>query len=203
LFANENDIYRDVIEALSIATNETNNNDEKISSLKRKRTSLVTKRDNLTEVLERCGASADNLDSIINKISKYSEQIRSYDDEIARFESVKIDDDYKEKQIELVKKAINQLKNFDVIDRERLLTYIHKIIVYPTGNIDIIINTFVPIENPARPNESSSTEDPRKAIPYCVDYDLLMSTFEHTIIVGPKGNKVPQTITVRCFLKTE
>ena len=203
LFSNENDIYQDVLDALSKATAESSDNEERISVIKRKRATLVTKRNNLTDVIEQCGTTAENLDSIIQKISTYSEQIKNCDKEIAKLEAIKLDDSFKDNQIKKVQLAISQLKRFDQIDRDRLLTYINRIIVYPDGNIDIIINTLVPIENPARPNEPSSMEDSRKAMPYCTDYDLLMSSFEHTVIVGPKGNKTPKTIKVRCFLKTE
>lgn len=117
------------------------NCDNDIEKLKRQRTSLESKIDNLVSTLSEGGLTEAGKERIKSSINSISEDLDKLTEVIQDKENNKLDDSYVSDKIKEISNAIEELKNFTTIDRERILNYVERIELQPNKDITIVLKT--------------------------------------------------------------
>lgn len=140
-----------------VKTSQQGNGD--IDKLKKQKTSLENKIDNLVITLSEGGLTDAAKDRIINSINSLTKDLNSVTDMLNYKEKNKLNDSYVLEKTEEIKKAISELKKFTEIDRERIQNYIDKIEVYPNEDLTIILKSGHVINITQTLNSDISGED--------------------------------------------
>ena len=114
---------------------------DEISKLKRQSTTQEKKLDNLINQLSEGGLTNASKERIKNKINQITEEINQLEKAIHYKESSQLDDSYVTNKLANIRAAIDDLRLFTVIDRERILIYIERINIQPNGDIEIILKS--------------------------------------------------------------
>ena len=93
------------------------------------------------DTLSEDGLSDAAKQRIKDKINAIEDDISELTSSIKKMESLKIDDSYVKNKISSIKKAIEDLRNFTILDRDRILNYVERINIFNNGDIDIILKS--------------------------------------------------------------
>lgn len=117
------------------------NNTDTIDKLRKQKASRERQADSLIDTLSEGGLTEAAKKRIKDKMNAIENDIAELSSSIEQMESVQIDDSYIREKISSIKDAIADLRNFTVIDRDRILNYIDRITIYANGNLDIILKS--------------------------------------------------------------
>lgn len=134
-------VYKSLEIILSDCVKNSQNSNNEIEKLRKQRTVLEQKIDTLIETLTEDGLTITSKEKIKAKINKATEDLENLSKEITSKEDINIDTSYIPRKIAEIKKAIEELKNFRTIDRNRVQNYIERIELQPTGDITIVLKT--------------------------------------------------------------
>lgn len=112
-----------------------------IDKLKSQKLSLERKIDTLIEALTEEDLTDFSKQKIKEKINMSTETFKNITAEIKAKESTQIDTSYIPDKIAEIKLAIEELKKFKTINRNRVQNYIERIELQPTGDITIVLKT--------------------------------------------------------------
>ena len=112
-----------------------------IDKLKSQKLSLERKIDTLIEALTEEDLTDFSKQKIKEKINTSTETFKNITAEIKAKESTQIDTSYIPDKIAEIKLAIEELKKFKTINRNRVQNYIERIELQPTGDITIVLKT--------------------------------------------------------------
>ena len=134
-------VYKSLEIILTECIKNSQNSNNEIEKLKKQRIGLEQKIDTLIETLTEDGLTTSSKEKIKVKINKATEDLEKLSKEITSKEDINIDTSYIPRKIAEIKKAIEELKNFRTIDRNRVQNYIERIELQPTGDITIVLKT--------------------------------------------------------------
>ncbi len=117
------------------------NSGDEIDRLKKQRASREKQLDNLIDQLSEVGLTEAAKNRIKAKINNITEETDKLTATINDKESNKLDDSYVPEKLASIKAAIADLRNFTSIDRDRILNYIERIDMPPTGDIEILLKS--------------------------------------------------------------
>ena len=114
---------------------------DSIDRLKKKKATLERKVDSLIESLMEGGLNEAAKERIKNKINDIENNIADLTDTIAKKEALEVDDSFVQNKIDEIKTALDELRKFTTIDRDRVLNYIERIDVYENGDMDMTLKS--------------------------------------------------------------
>ena len=117
------------------------NTDTEISKLHKLITAREKQIDSLIDTLSEGGLTGAAKEKIKTKINTITAEIDKYNETIRDKESSKLSASYVPDKIAEIKAAIEELKKFSSIDRERILNYIDRIELPANGNVDILLKS--------------------------------------------------------------
>ena len=120
---------------------ESQNNNDEIERLIKQKASHENKMKHLIDTLFEDGFTSHAKEIIKSKINAISEEIDALTLSIEEMKSRRLDNSYVNNKIKEIKNAINELKNFTIIDRDRVLNYIEKIEIPENGDINIFLRS--------------------------------------------------------------
>ena len=130
------------LEAILIECVEASQNtDTEISKLHKLITAKEKQIDSLIDTLSEGGLTNAAKEKIKTKINTITDEISKYNEAIRDKESNKLSASYVPDKIAEIKAAIEELKKFSSIDRERILNYIDRIELPANGNVDILLKS--------------------------------------------------------------
>ena len=130
------------LEAILIECVEASQNSyDEINSIKKQISTKENKIDNLIDALTEGGLTDDSKERIKTKINNINEEISKLNDLITNKENNKLSISYVTDKVNDIKNAINELRNFNVIDRERVQNYIERIELPENGDINIFLTS--------------------------------------------------------------
>lgn len=130
------------LEAILIECVEASQNtDIEISKLHKLITSREKQIDSLIDTLSEGGLTGAAKEKIKAKINTITAEIDKYNETIRDKESSKLSASYVPDKIAEIKAAIEELKKFSSIDRERILNYIDRIELPANGDVDILLKS--------------------------------------------------------------
>ncbi|MBO5628329.1 MAG: recombinase family protein [Aeriscardovia sp.] len=116
---------------------DSQSNTTEIQKLKKKRANYERKRTNITDFIGEGGLNEQQKDSLRKDLNTILENINSIDSLIQEYESSILDNSYVDEKLNSIRNAINELKNFTVIDRNRIINYIDRIELFSDDSIEI------------------------------------------------------------------
>ncbi len=129
--------FANVEHALSILVKASQSNISEIQNLKKKRAGYEKKKANLVNFISEGGLTEqdktsirEDLHIIINNITNLNQLIQDSEQNI-------LDDSYIDEKLNSIRNAISELKNFTVIDRNRIINYIDRIELSSDDSIEI------------------------------------------------------------------
>lgn len=114
---------------------------ESIEGLKKKKTSLERKVDSLIDSLMEGGLNDAAKKRIKTKINNIENNIADLTDTIIKKEALEVDDSFVQNKIDEIKDALDELRKFTTIDRDRVLNYVERIDVYENGDMDMTLKS--------------------------------------------------------------
>lgn len=130
------------LEAILIECVEASQNtDTEISKLHKLITTREKQIDSLIDTLSEGGLTGAAKEKIKTKINTITAEIDKYNETIRDKESSKLSASYVPDKIAEIKAAIEELKKFSSIDRERILNYIDRIELPANGDVDILLKS--------------------------------------------------------------
>lgn len=141
ILVNQNELFTNIEKILTEIVKTSQNNGEEIEKLKKLKISKEKQVDNLINQLSD-GYFTDSSKKIIHdKVNKLTEEAECLSESIKNKENNKLDNSYVEKELELIKIGIEDLKNFTSIDRARVLNFIERINLLPDEDIEILLKS--------------------------------------------------------------
>ena len=141
LINQQNDVFDSLEIILSKVVKESRSNRDEISKLKKQSSSQEKKLDNLINQLSEGGLTEASKERIKIKINQITEDINQLAKAIHDKESSQLDDSYVTDKLVSIRAAIDDLRLFTTIDRERILIYIERIYMHANGDIEIILKS--------------------------------------------------------------
>ena len=117
------------------------NSGDEIDRLKKQRASREKQLDNLIDQLSEGGLTEAAKNRIKAKINNITEETDRLTETINDKENNKLDDSYVTEKLASIRAAIADLRNFTSIDRDRILNYIERIDMPPSGDIEILLKS--------------------------------------------------------------
>ena len=208
----QKEVYTIIEQVLTEAVKASHNSDDEINYLKKQKGDKQKEIDNLTDAIGKGYLNESAIDKFLNRINKITEEIEKLEEEISEKTYNQLDDDYVPKKIASIKSSIDNLKNFSVIDRKRVLNYIDRIKVLSNGNIEIILNSedktgkkicinnnLDKINNVGKLSERDALFGPNTNI----NNNLFLCSFKYSMSINTRslGTEVKE-VTVNVYLKT-
>lgn len=130
------------LEAILIECVEASQNtDTEISKLHKLIATKEKQIDSLIDTLSEGGLTNAAKEKIKTKINNVTDEISKYNEAIRDKEANKLSASYVPDKIAEIKAAIEELKKFSSIDRERILNYIDRIELPANGDVDILLKS--------------------------------------------------------------
>ena len=127
-------ILTDIVES-------SHNNSGEIDRLKKQRAAREKQLDNLLDQLSEGGLSEASKQRIRDRINRITEESDKLAETIRNKESCQLNDSFVSDKMEQIRAAIDDLRNFTSMDRERILNYIDRIDLPPNGNVEIYLKS--------------------------------------------------------------
>jgi DNA invertase Pin-like site-specific DNA recombinase len=137
----QNEVCATLEHILTECVEASKNNGAEIEKLKRAKCSREKQIDSLIDTLSEGGLTNAAKERIKGKINTITSEIDSLTDSINDKESNQLDDNYVSDKIQDIRTAIADLRNFTIIDRERILNYIERIELPPNGDIELLLKS--------------------------------------------------------------
>ncbi|MGE9976847.1 recombinase family protein [Coprococcus catus] len=137
----QNEVCISLENILTECVEASQNSGNEIDKLKKKKISKEKQIDSLIDTLSEGGLTASSKEHIKNKINAITDEIDKLIITINDKESSKLNVSYVNDKIAEIKAAIADLRNFTSIDRDRILNYIERIELPPSGNIEMLLKT--------------------------------------------------------------
>lgn len=137
----QNEVCSSLEKILTECVEASQNSGNEIDKLKKKKISKEKQIDSLIDTLSEGGLTASAKEHIKNKINAITDEIDKLIITINDKESSKLNVSYVNDKIAEIKAAIADLRNFTSIDRDRILNYIERIELPPSGNIEMLLKT--------------------------------------------------------------
>ena len=137
----QNEVFNSLEMILTQVVIDSRNNGDEISKLKKQSTTLEKKLDNLINQLAEGGLTEASKERIKAKINQLTEEINQLVKAIRDKESNQLEDTYVTDKLASIRAAIDDLRCFTSIDRERILIYIERINMQTNGDIEIILKS--------------------------------------------------------------
>ncbi|WP_022769371.1 recombinase family protein [Butyrivibrio sp. NC2007] len=118
-----------------------NESDAEITKLHKQIVSKESQVNSLIDTLAEGGLTEVASSKIKERINKITSDIEDLTETIKYKESCKLDDSYISEKISKIKAGLDELKTFDIIDRNRILTFIDRIELPPDGTIHITLKS--------------------------------------------------------------
>ena len=153
----QNEVFTSLETILTECVESSRSNWNEIDKLHKQITSREKQIDSLIDTLSEGGLSEASKERIKSKINTITSEIDHLTESIRSKEANKLSDSYVSDKIAEIKAAIEELRNFTVIDRWRVLNYIERIELSSNGDIDLLLKSarIVTIQK----QEESSYED--------------------------------------------
>ena len=116
-------------------------NGVEINRLKKQKAAREKQLNNLIDQLSEGGLTEASKKRIRDKINHITEEADRLAETILDKESLKLDDSFVSDKLAKIRAAIADLRNFTVIDRDRILNYIERIDLPPNGNVEIYLKS--------------------------------------------------------------
>ena len=126
---------------LTKCVDKSQNNEAEIERLSKQKAAREKQINNLIDQLADGGLIKDAKERIKSKINIITEEINNLTVSIKNKENNKLSSSYVTDKIAEFKSAIKELCNIDIVDREHILTYIKRIELQPSGDINITLKT--------------------------------------------------------------
>ncbi|WP_026495415.1 recombinase family protein [Butyrivibrio sp. WCD3002] len=120
---------------------ESQNNVSEVQNLKKKKSTYEKKFNNLMDFLSEGGLSVQAKASIKDKLNAITCEIDDLDRMIEASENSVLDESYVEEKLIAIREALNELCEFTVIDRSRILNYVDRIEIPSDGTVEICFKT--------------------------------------------------------------
>ena len=137
----QNEVCISLEKILTECVEASQNSGNEIDKLKKKKISKEKQIDSLIDTLSEGGLTASAKEHIKDKINAITDEIDKLIVTINDKESSKLNVSYVNDKIAEIKEAIADLRNFTSIDRDRILNYIERIELPPSGNIEMLLKT--------------------------------------------------------------
>ncbi|BAK46760.1 hypothetical protein CXIVA_07930 [Clostridium sp. SY8519] len=141
ILTEQTSVFANLEKVLVECVTASQNNKSKITDMQKQRKQLQKKIDALIETMAEGGLTEESKELIKIKMNTLSEKVTRLSEEIVNTQASQLDDSYVDTKLAEIRTAISKLKNFTVIDRDRILNYIDKIIVLPRGDLEILLKT--------------------------------------------------------------
>ena len=116
--------------------------------------------DSLIDALSEGGLTEAARQRIKGKINALEDSVSGLSASISTLEAMQTDESFVDNRVAAIRAAITELRQFTVIDRDRVCNYVEKIIVYSTGDLDLILKAGCTIKIPRfRPAEDCSNDN--------------------------------------------
>ena len=139
------DQQEDVCKSLGLILTEiveaSQNNGDEIVRLKKQRASKEKQLNNLIDQLSEGGLTNAAKNHIKTKINSITEEADKLTEVIIVKENNKLDDSYVATKLADIRTAIEELRNFTSMDRDRIQNYIERIEMPPNGDIEILLKS--------------------------------------------------------------
>ena len=139
--SSQKDILTSIEEVLNVIVASSQDNKAEVESLKKKKKAKEKQMDSLIDSFIEENLSISTKNKLKERMNNTSEEIERLSELIKNKESSRLDKSYVDKRMRIIKDALSDLKNFNSIDRERILNYIDHIEMPPTGDVDIILKS--------------------------------------------------------------
>jgi len=126
---------------LAATVNASQNNGDEIETLKKQLASKESQINNLMDTIASGGLNDSAKTKINNKLNNLTEEFDKLSKVICEKESLRLDDSYITDSLTNIKKAIEELRKFTSMDRERILNYVERIELPPNGDIEILLKS--------------------------------------------------------------
>ncbi len=117
----------------------TKDNGNEIERLQKRKLSKEKSFDKLSEAIYDDRLTDKAKERLIEKINLISEEIEKITVEIEEKENSKLDETYVSDKIKTIRDSIDELKNFTVMDRARILNYIDRIEIDEAGDVTLML----------------------------------------------------------------
>ena len=137
----QSDVCTSLEQILTEIVKSSQNVGDNINKLEKQRASREKQLDNLIDQLSEGGLTEAAKSRLKNRINQITDETDRLTAEIQRKETDKLDDSYISEKLASIHAAIEDLRNFSTIDRDRILNYIDRIEMPPNGDIDILLKS--------------------------------------------------------------
>ncbi len=137
----QNDVCDSLEQLLSDVVKNSQNNGEEIQKLKKHLSTQQKKVDNLIDQLSEGGLTEVANIRIKEKINSITEEIDKLTITIKDKESNKLDESYVSNTMDSIRAAIADLRCFTDFDRDRILNYVERIDMPPSGDIELLLRS--------------------------------------------------------------
>ena len=137
----QNDVCTSLEGILIECVEASQNSGDEVDQLRKQKISREKQIDNLMDTLSEGGLNDAARERIKDKINKITTEIDNLDKTIQDKESTRLRPSYVTDKVAEIKAAIAELKNFTVMDRERILNYIERIELPANGDINITLKS--------------------------------------------------------------
>ena len=191
IIGNNEEIMSTVESILLSAVEESQNCRPKTNNLVKQKKIKERQIDNLENALAEGSFEEKAFNSISLKMNRLHEDVEQLNKDIELLEKNTLDASFVKKTKAKLQKSINEFRNFMKIDRKRALTYIERIEVRPSGDIDLFFKSFVSTDM-LRTNHSDSIDFKENRI--------LLTNFDYSYTEITRFSKTQKTIKINCYM---
>lgn len=135
------DVCSSIEKLLADIVKDSRDNSEEIENLKKQHITREKQVDNLIVQLSEGGLTETAKNRIKDKINTITNESDRLIERIHVLESSSLDDSYVSDKLEGIKLALADLRAFNSIDRGKILNYIERIEMPPTGEVELILKS--------------------------------------------------------------
>ncbi len=137
----QEDVCTSIERILMDIVEKSHNSSSEIDMLKKQRATREKQLDNLIDQLSSGGLTEASKKRIRDKINAITDESDKLTESIRDKESLQLNESFVSDKMKKIKAAIADLRNFKSMDRGRILIYIERIELPPSGNIDIYLKS--------------------------------------------------------------
>ncbi len=138
---NQDDLFDSLEKTLSDVVKTYKVDRSGVEKFKKQKAAKEKQLDNLIDQLSEGDLTDQAKSRIKSKINAISSELDGLDKEIEKVSSAKMDGSYVNDKMNQIRRALLELRKFDVIDRQKILNYIDHISMPADGNVQIYLKT--------------------------------------------------------------
>ncbi len=141
IMAQQDNIYSSLEQVLYECVEASQEADADLPKLKQQKAAKEKKIESLIDALSEGGLTGAARERIKSRINQITEDQARLAEAIRNKEESRLDESFVADKMSEIKVAITELRNFSTIDRDRILNYIDRIEIPPSGNIEITLTS--------------------------------------------------------------